>query len=72
MFSKQAARDEVAKLIAAKSADVVPVTNATEAANVVINSISLSKKDYLLMTNLTYPAVWPINYPDCAVIPTHM
>ena len=59
----QAARDEVAALIGAKGQDVVPVVNATAAANIVINGLGLRRGDLLLMTNLTYPAVRPA--PPC-------
>lgn len=47
----------MASLIGANGRDVVPVTNATAAANAVINAVSLRRGDLLLMTNLTYPAV---------------
>ncbi|EIE25754.1 PLP-dependent transferase [Coccomyxa subellipsoidea C-169] len=53
----KAARDEVAALIGAKGQDMVPVVNATAAANIVINGLGLRRGDLLLMTNLTYPAV---------------
>ncbi|CAL8469935.1 g9477 [Coccomyxa elongata] len=53
----KAARDEVAALIGAQGRDIVPVTNATAATNIIINGLGLRRGDLLLMTNLTYPAV---------------
>ena len=58
----QAARQDVAALIGARSSDVVPVANATTAASAVISSVPLRRGDLLLMTSLTYPAVRPL-YP---------
>ena len=49
----------MAELIGAQGRDVVPVTNATAAANIVISGLGLRRGDLLLMTNLTYPAVRP-------------
>ncbi len=49
----------MAALIGAKGQDMVPVVNATAAANIVINGLGLRRGDLLLMTNLTYPAVRP-------------
>ncbi len=44
-------------LIGAQGRDIVPVTNATAATNIIINGLGLRRGDLLLMTNLTYPAV---------------
>lgn len=59
MLPVQAAVKQVAALIGAQPADVVPVANATSAVNVVVSSLSLKRGDLLLMTSLTYPAVRP-------------
>lgn len=59
----QAARQEVAALIGARSSDVVPVANATTAASAVISSVPLRRGDLLLMTSLTYPAVRAMPLP---------
>lgn len=44
-------------MIGAQGRDIVPVTNATAATNIIINGLGLRRGDLLLMTNLTYPAV---------------
>ena len=59
----QAARQEVAALIGARSSDVVPVANATTAASAVISSVPLRRGDLLLMTSLTYLAVRAMPLP---------
>ena len=41
----------------AEARDVVPVSNATSAANAVLRSLKLRPGDFLLMTSLTYGAV---------------
>jgi selenocysteine lyase/cysteine desulfurase len=52
-----AAVADVAEFLGADWRDVVPVVNATTAVNTVVNSIKLKRRDLLLMTNATYPAV---------------
>lgn len=58
---------EVAALIGAEPADVVALANATSAVNIVVNSVDLRRGDLLLMTSLTYPAVWS-PYTQCLLL----
>ena len=44
---------------------MVPIANATAAANAVISSVSLRRGDLLMMTSITYPAVRPCLLPLC-------
>ena len=53
----QAASDEVAKLLHADPADVVPVVNATAAVNTVLASTQLQPGDLIMTTSITYNAV---------------
>ena len=57
LCANQVAREEVATLIKADPADVVPVVNATAAVNTIVASTHLQAGDLILMTNVTYNAV---------------
>lgn len=53
----QVAKRRVAAFVRACEADIVHCTNATTAANIVLNSTQLRQGDLLLITSITYAAV---------------
>ena len=53
----QGACDEVARLLHADPADVVPVVNATSAVNTVLASTQLQPGDLIMTNSITYNAV---------------
>lgn len=64
------AREAVSQLIGAQPADVAFAMNSTACVNMVVASIRLQPGDLLLLTSLTYPAVWVLNHPISYGIPT--